>query len=87
MQFSLGTKAASIHDHSNYRDLAGLGEFIAVMNGVEFRTRHNDYHMFKPSTENNTYHEVEEIEFPEVPRAVSKSFFMYAERRPIGKCK
>ena len=70
----VGTRAAAIHDHSNYKSLVGLGEFIAILNGVEFRTRHNDYHLYKPSTENNTYHETEEIEFPEVPKAVSKDF-------------
>ena len=33
----------SIHEHANNIRTVGLGEFIAVLNGVEFRTRHNDY--------------------------------------------
>jgi hypothetical protein len=34
---------AALHDHSNHIRTIGLGEFIAVLNGVEFRTRHNDF--------------------------------------------
>ena len=35
----------SIHEHANNIRTVGLGEFIAVLNGVEFRTRHNDYRL------------------------------------------
>ena len=67
----LGTRATSIHDHSNYDDLLGFGEVVVVLNGVEFRTRHNDYHLIKPSTTTRKYHRTEKIAFPEVPQAVS----------------
>ncbi|KAI0230665.1 hypothetical protein LSAT2_019023, partial [Lamellibrachia satsuma] len=43
-----GSSVASIHDHSNNVRTVGLGEFIAVLNGVEFRTRHNDYGLRMP---------------------------------------
>ena len=33
----------ALHDHSNDIRTIGLGEFIAVLNGVEFRTRRNDF--------------------------------------------
>ena len=65
-----GTSVASIHDHSNNVRTVGLGEFIAVLNGVEFRTRHNDYGLRMPSTTTSNYHEVEEIPYPDVPPEV-----------------
>ena len=59
-----------MHDHANNIRTVGLGEFIAVLNGVEFRTRHNDYGLRMPSTTSSTYHEVEDIPFPDVPPEV-----------------
>jgi len=54
-----------------------MGEFTAVLNGVEFRTRHNDYKLVKPQTiptdGNSTtipYNKVEDIVFPDVPPSV-----------------
>ena len=49
-----------------------MGEVIAVLNGVEFRTRHNDYGLNRPSTKNNDYHVVEKIDLPDVPPAVKE---------------
>lgn len=43
------SRVFSIHDHSNNIRTIGMGEFIAVLNGVEFRTRHNDYRLYMPS--------------------------------------
>ena len=65
-----GLQFLNIHDHANHRHTIGLGEFIAVLNGVEFRTRHNDYGLYKPSTTSKTYHEIEDIELPDVPPEV-----------------
>ena len=47
-----------------------MGEFIAVLNGVEFRTRHNDYRLNMPSTTSDAYHAKEEVPFPQVPPEV-----------------
>lgn len=60
----------SVHEHSNYDRTVGLGEFIAVLNGVEFRTRHNDYKLKMPSTTRKDYHAVETLPFPDVPPSV-----------------
>ncbi|XP_069120384.1 uncharacterized protein [Argopecten irradians] len=60
----------SIHDHSNYDRTVGMGEVIAVMNGVEFRTRHNDYKLKMPSKTSTDYHAIQDIPFPEVPPSV-----------------
>ena len=60
----------AIHDHTNNIRTVGLGEFVGVLNGVEFRTRHNDYRLFMPSTKNKEYHATEEIPFPDVPPEV-----------------
>ena len=60
----------AIHDHANNIRTVGFGEFVGVLNGVEFRTRHNDYRLFMPSTKNKEYHATEEIPFPDVPPEV-----------------
>ena len=48
-----------------------MGEFIGVLNGIEFRTRHNDYALRKPVTNDKTLNKVEAIDFPEVPKSVT----------------
>lgn len=60
----------AIHEHSNYDRTVGMGEFIGVLNGVEFRTRHNDYRLVMPSTTKKDYHAVEDVPFPPVPPSV-----------------
>lgn len=47
-----------------------MGEFIGVLNGVEFRTRHNDFRLNQPSTKSGVYHQTEPIPFPDVPPEV-----------------
>ena len=66
---SSGTVAA-MHDHANHIRTVGIGEFIAVLNGVEFRTRHNDYPLRMPHRSKKDYHATEEVPFPLVPPAV-----------------
>ena len=60
----------SIHEHANNIRTVGLGEFIAVLNGVEFRTRHNDYALIMANKTSKDYHATEPIPFPEVPPEV-----------------
>ncbi|KAL9989560.1 hypothetical protein ACROYT_G004122 [Oculina patagonica] len=60
----------SIHEHANNVRTVGLGEFVAVLNGVEFRTRHNDYRLYMASRTKKDYHATEEIPFPAVPPEV-----------------
>jgi len=67
-----GKSFAAIHDHSNNRHICGMGEFIGVLNGVEFRTRHNDYGLRSPANNDKTFNKVEDLEFPDVPLAVLK---------------
>ncbi len=43
-----GNSMAAIHDHANNIRTVGMGEFVGVLNGVEFRTRHNDYRLYMP---------------------------------------
>ena len=63
---------ASIHEHANNIRVVGMGEFIAVLNGVEFRTRHNDYKLVQPSTSTKNYGATEDIPYPEVPPEVTR---------------
>ena len=65
-----GSSVASIHDHSNNIRTIGMGEFSCVLNGVEFRTRHNDYRLYMSHPNSSDYHKVEEIPFPDVPPEV-----------------
>lgn len=58
------------HIH-NYQDHIGLGEFVGVLNGHEFRARHNDFRFNQPSKTTKNYEETEEISHPEVPPSVS----------------
>ena len=41
-----GNSMAAIHDHANNIRTVGMGEFVGVLNGIEFRTRHNDYRLY-----------------------------------------
>ena len=38
-----GSRVCGMHDHANSHHTIGMGEFGAVLNGVQFLTRHNDY--------------------------------------------
>ena len=60
----------SIHEHSNYDRTVGMGEFIATLNGVDFRTRHNDYKLRMPSKTSKNYNQQDDIPFPPVPPSV-----------------
>lgn len=64
---------ANIHNHANLKSTIGMGEIGAVLNGVEFWTRHNDYslQMADPiSVPGVDYHQSKDIETPEVPPEV-----------------
>ncbi|XP_032243225.1 uncharacterized protein LOC5517255 [Nematostella vectensis] len=60
----------AIHDHSNNDRTVGMGEFVGVLNGVEFRTRHNDYRLYMPHRTSKEWHATENIPFPQVPPSV-----------------
>ena len=49
----------------------GMGELNMVLNGVEFRTRHNDYRLRKPAQHSKNYDAMENIVYPKVPWAVA----------------
>ena len=65
-----GWSTAAIHDHANNDRTIGLGEFAAVLNGIEFVTRHNDYRLYMPHRTSKDFHAFEPVPFPEVPQAV-----------------
>lgn len=48
-----------------------MGEVVAVLNGVQFKTRHNDYRLNQASTTSKEYGAYEPIDFPEVPPEVT----------------
>jgi len=60
----------SIHDHADIRDTIGMGELEAVMNGVNFKTRHNDYRLLQPSVSSEVMKRTSSIDFPPVPPTV-----------------
>lgn len=67
----IDTGIGGVHDHSDYNRLLGMGEVQYVMNGVDFRTRHNDYRLVRPSTTSRDFKAVEDIPFPGVPPEVT----------------
>ena len=66
-----GGSFTAIHDHANNVRTIGMGEVNAVLNGVDFRTRHNDYGLRMASTSSSDYNAVEDIPFPDVPPSVT----------------
>jgi len=64
------TAVGNIHNHANNINTMGMGEIMAVLNGVEFQTRHNDYKLLMPHRNSTEYHATEPIPFPEVPPEV-----------------
>ena len=66
-----GYSAAAIHDHANNDRTVGMGEVTAVLNGVEFKTRHNDYRLYMPHRTSKTMNAYERIPFPDVPPEVT----------------
>mmetsp|Transcript_1473 Transcript_1473/g.3241 ORF Transcript_1473/g.3241 Transcript_1473/m.3241 type:complete len:785 (+) Transcript_1473:159-2513(+) len=60
----------SMHNHANGWKTVGLGEFAAVVNGVSFRTRHNDYSLKMPHRTESGYHQTQDIPRPPVPPSV-----------------
>ena len=67
-----GNRLMAMHDHSNNIRTVGLGEFVAVLNGVEFRTRHNDFRLNMPNKTSKAYGAIEPIPFPDVPPEVKE---------------
>ncbi len=63
----------AIHNHANNIRTLGFGEMCVVLNGVEFKTRHNDYRMYQKSTSTKDYGATENIAFPDVPPEVTGS--------------
>eukprot|EP01064_Diplonema_japonicum_P013228 TRINITY_DN20730_c0_g1_i1.p1 TRINITY_DN20730_c0_g1~~TRINITY_DN20730_c0_g1_i1.p1 ORF type:complete len:1139 (+),score=327.72 TRINITY_DN20730_c0_g1_i1:46-3462(+) len=64
----------NIHNHANTHHTIGMGEFGAVLNGVQFTTRHNDYSMVEPDNSKTVSEYIskwppasKDIEYPEVP--------------------
>jgi len=66
-----GRGFGACHNHANNERTVGMGEVTAVLNGVEFRTRHNDYSLSMPHTTSKKWGEMEKIPFPEVPPSVT----------------
>ena len=47
-----------------------MGELNVVLNGIDFKTRHNDYRLRMPSRTSHNYNKMENIPYPPVPPAV-----------------
>ena len=65
-----GSLVAAVHNHADWERHVGSGEFEAVLNGVQFKTRHNDYQLHMPSRDSSNFLAVDEIPFPPVPPTV-----------------
>merc|ERR1712227_156890 len=66
-----GRSYMSIHDHSQNARTQGMGEMVVILNGVEFRTRHNDYQLNMQSKDpDDKFGKTQMVPFPDVPPAV-----------------
>jgi hypothetical protein len=63
---------AAIHNHPNQARMLGFGEMVAVLNGIEFRTRHNDYRIRSRHSTRTKHGWLEDVPFPGIPPAVTK---------------
>ena len=63
-----------------------MGEFIAVLNGIEFRTRHNDYTLYRAASNSNVYKATEPIPFPNIPPEVIAAGTSYCNVSPVEDC-
>lgn len=62
-----------------------MGELVAVLNGVEFRTRHNDYKMRMPHRTSQVYGATEDVPYPDVPPEVTTPFISFLLCRPHSR--
>ena len=51
-------------DLSKTKQKVGMGEMVATLNGIEFRTSINNYELKKPAKD-KTFHKTENIAFPD----------------------
>lgn len=58
----------NIHNHPNYKAMAGMAEIAACVNGYYFRTRHNDYKLMHSVP--GTYLQRAHSESPQMPESV-----------------
>ncbi|XP_046546481.1 uncharacterized protein LOC124256538 isoform X2 [Haliotis rubra] len=66
-----GQLAGSIHDHPDQYRTMGLGELDVVLNGIDFRTRHNDYKLQMPGNK-KIMNAVRDVPFPPIPDAITR---------------
>lgn len=77
---------AAIHNHANNIRTVGMGEISVVMNGVNFRTRHNDYRLNMASRDSTEYSAIDPIDFPDVPPSVSSDFRLSSSNGLVYMC-
>lgn len=73
------TNVASIHDHANHLNTAGMGEATYIINGFEGRSRHNDFMLRSKSLTSPDFGATTEIDFPPVPPEVTNQPTVEAE--------
>lgn len=80
----VGTHILGMHNHVDYDRTMGLGEMNIVMNGVDFKTRHNDYKLSMPSKTSTGYDETQYIDYPPVPPAVLAKATVEVRQSVVG---
>lgn len=61
-----------VHNHADHKWTVGMADCAVVLNGVHFRTRHNDYHI-SSAGDSTKYGERKAVPFPGVPPDVTGS--------------
>lgn len=66
-----GRSFMGIHNRETMRSKVGISEFVAVLNGIEFRAGKDSYDLKKAVSGDRTLHKTEAVPFPTVPDVVS----------------
>lgn len=62
--------AVNLHNHANYNSMPGIGELAMLINGYYYRSRHNDYIMYRSIAANATTLGKEKIFAPAIKASV-----------------
>ena len=70
------TRYTRIH-HIKYACVVGMGEVVAVLNGVQFKSRHNDYALSSPSRTSDAYMQQQYIGYTLTPPRITRRILLY----------
>ena len=80
-----GESAGGIHDHPD-TDYIGIEELAVLINGIRFRTKHIDFKLQQPKSNDPTFRAVQDIPPPGVPPNVASNLPIKDQITEMKKC-